>query len=96
LQETILGRPLPAGKEVEASESLATLVGRLGPNRRVLFRLMTPPGIVAEEPGWVVVKVMVPGLQPMHGDHLLPFLGGPLWGRRSFAEWATIPPHPFP
>jgi len=44
----------------------------------------------------MVLKVVVPGLQPMHGDHLLPFLGGPLWAPRRLADWQTMPPHPFP
>jgi hypothetical protein len=38
---------------------------------------------------------MVPGLQPMHGDHRLPFLGGPLWQPRAAAEWSKMPPHAF-
>lgn len=86
-----VGRPtLP-----DLPESLAVLVERLGPDRPVLFRLLTPPGIAAEIGDWVVLKVLVPGLQPMHGDHLFPFLGGPLW-RRGLGEWANMPPHPFP
>lgn len=57
----------------------------------VLFRAMTPPALT----GWSVLRVMVPGLQPLHGDHHLPFLGGPLWGDRPIAAWADVPPHPF-
>jgi hypothetical protein len=75
---------------------LPTLAARLGPDRPVLFRLLTPAGIAADIPGWAVLRVLVPGLQPMHGDHLFPFLGGPLWAPRDPREWAAIPPHPFP
>jgi hypothetical protein len=40
------------------------------------------------------MRVIVPELQPLHGDHRMPFLGGPLWNR-PLAAWTTIPPHPF-
>ena len=43
-----------------------------------------------------ILRVLVPGLQPLHADHRVPFLGGPLWRPRGLAEWAAIPPHPFP
>ena len=56
---------------------------------------MTPPALAQHDLDWVVVRVMIPGLQPMHGDHALPFLGGPHWRGRSLAAWAKIPPHPF-
>ena len=59
-------------------------------------RLMTPPGIASARLGWCVVRVVVPGLQPMHGHHALPFLGGPLWAPRPLADWANVLPHPFP
>ena len=53
--------------------------------------------------GMKVVKVFVPGLQQLHGDHLAPFLGG----KRLYSDWAqqysTLEPnetfsypHPFP
>jgi ribosomal protein S12 methylthiotransferase accessory factor len=77
-------------------EDLPRLIERLGPEHPVLFRNLTPPA-VAEWPGdWYVLRVLVPGLQPMHGDHRLPFLGGPLWGSRSLSDWSHMPPHPFP
>jgi hypothetical protein len=44
----------------------------------------------------VVVRVLVPGLQPLHGHHGYPFLGGSLWAPRSAEEWRAVPPHPFP
>ena len=75
---------------------LPALIERLGPDRPVLFRNMTPPGIAAEVPDWYVLKVLVPGLQPLHGSHYLPHLGGPLWRPCGLAEWAGMPPHPFP
>jgi len=80
----------PAG-----SQALAALVRRLGDARAPVFRLMTPPALAHHDDAWVVVRVMIPGLQPMHGDHSLPFLGGPAWGGRPLAEWTTIAPHPF-
>jgi hypothetical protein len=69
---------------------------RLGAARPVLFRVLTPPGLAAARAGWVVLRVLVPGLQPLHGHHGLPFLGGPLWAPRRLDDWRTMPPHPFP
>ena len=40
--------------------------------------------------GWHVLRVMVPGLQPLHGNHLLPHLGGPLWAPRGWKEWSAM------
>jgi hypothetical protein len=42
------------------------------------------------------MRVLVPGLQPLHGHHGYPFLGGPLWSPRSIGEHDRVPPHPFP
>lgn len=58
-----------------------------------LFRIMTPPEFVARD--WVVARVIACGLQPLHGDHRMPFLGGPMWGQRSPSQWDTMLPHPF-
>ncbi len=77
-------------------EDLPRLVERLGPQRPVLFRLLTPPPLSTEKMGWVVVRVLVPGLQPLHGNHQLPFLGGGLWRPRTLRDWNEMPPHPFP
>jgi ribosomal protein S12 methylthiotransferase accessory factor len=77
-------------------EDLAALRERLGPGRPVLCRGMTPPALAQESLGWQVLRVVVPGLQPLHGDHRLPQLGGPLWAPRGLADWSAIPPHPFP
>jgi ribosomal protein S12 methylthiotransferase accessory factor len=98
LAATVLGRPGPCGADTGADrvEDVAALAERLGPERPVLFRDLTPPGIAAERLGWSVVRVVVPGLQPLHGHHALPFLGGPLWAPRGWADWANVPPHPFP
>ncbi|MFN7802733.1 MAG: YcaO-like family protein [Planctomycetaceae bacterium] len=74
-------------------EDLATVQERLG-SRRVLVRSLTPPGVLAVDEPWRVVRVVIPGLQPLHGDHRLPFLGGPLWNR-PIATWRDQPPHPF-
>ena len=113
LADTVLARAEPADSGTAdrassavathepAMEPLATLVDRLGPERPVLVRLMTPPALASPgaghggESGWVVVRVMIPGLQPLHGDHRLPFLGGPAWGDRAISSWAAMPPHPF-
>jgi ribosomal protein S12 methylthiotransferase accessory factor len=97
LRETVLergGRPEPDGGDFER-EGLQHLRERLGPDRPVLFRNLTPSGLADRFPGWIVYRVVVPGLQPLHGDHRLPFLGGPLWAPRSYADWTSIPPHPF-
>ena len=98
LAETPLATAPPAGEDAAAGlvEGLDDLLRRLGPDRAPLFRLMTPPGVVAAAPQWQVVKVVVPGLQPMHGHHDLPALGGPLWAPRGLDAWRTMLPHPFP
>ncbi len=77
-------------------ETLSQLVERLGPDRPVLLRDMTPPALASEGLGWHVLRIVVPGLQPLHGDHRLPHLGGPLWAPRGLNEWRQAPPHPFP
>jgi ribosomal protein S12 methylthiotransferase accessory factor len=76
-------------------ESLTDLQAKLGPLRPILFRNITPPILPDESPPWIVLRVLIPGLQPLHGDHRLPFLGGPLWNARLLAVWAAMPPHPF-
>jgi ribosomal protein S12 methylthiotransferase accessory factor len=98
LRRTVLGRRGLPGTDAEADcvEDVAALVKRLGPDRPVLFRNLTPPGIAMERLGWCVLRVVVPGLQPLHGHHALPFLGGPLWAPRGWKDWADMPPHPFP
>lgn len=80
----------------EQPEGFLALVERLGPNRPVLFRNMTAPGVAQEHPEWYVLKVVVPGLQPLHGVHRLAHLGGKLWAPRGLAEWSSMCPHPFP
>ena len=96
LATTCLARAVPPRTSAEAQpESLASLGARLGPDRVPLFRVMTPPAFAVRALEWCVVRVIVPGLQPMHGDHALPFLGGPAWGDRPIAAWADVPPHPF-
>jgi ribosomal protein S12 methylthiotransferase accessory factor len=87
--------PPAADDEAERSEGVAELRARLGEDRPILFRNLTPPGLAGPFPGWLVLRVVVPGLQPLHGDHRLPFLGGPLWGTRPCSDWAAMPPHPF-
>jgi ribosomal protein S12 methylthiotransferase accessory factor len=77
-------------------EGLSALRARLGPGRPILFRSMTPPTIAQTLPDWLVLKVVIPGLQPIHGDHRLPHLGGSLWGDAPIADYGRIPPHPMP
>jgi ribosomal protein S12 methylthiotransferase accessory factor len=97
LARTPLGSAGGATSEGEGTaEAVAELAERLGPLRPILFRHLTPPPLAAERLGWVVLRVLVPGLQPLHGHHGYPFLGGPHWAPRSLAEWRTMPPHPFP
>jgi ribosomal protein S12 methylthiotransferase accessory factor len=97
LGHTVLDRPVPASSEDEgAHEPFAALAERLGPGHPVLFRLLTPPGISAAGEPWLVLRVLVPGLQPLHGHHGYPFLGDPLWAPRAAGEHDGVPPHPFP
>jgi ribosomal protein S12 methylthiotransferase accessory factor len=84
------------GATVADCETLERLVDRLGADHPVLFRSMTPPALASQRLGWLVVRVVVPGLQPMHGDHALAHLGGPLWAPRGLLDWRGVPPHPFP
>jgi ribosomal protein S12 methylthiotransferase accessory factor len=98
LARTALARTVPPGPDTDAesTEDVAALAARLGPDRPVLFRNLTPPSLAAERLDWYVVRVVVPGLQPLHGHHALPLLGGPLWAPRGWRDWANMPPHPFP
>jgi hypothetical protein len=98
LSRTILGQPARPGSDVDAgrTEDAARLADLLGPDRAVLFRNLTPPGIAMERLTWCVLRVLVPGLQPLHGHHGVPFLGGPLWAPRCWKDWADMVPHPFP
>jgi ribosomal protein S12 methylthiotransferase accessory factor len=98
LRTTVLHRAGSASSSAEenAIEDLPSLVDCLGASRPVLFRLLSPPGLTAAGLDWIVLRVLVPGLQPMHGHHGYPFLGGPLWAPRGIDEWPALPPHPFP
>jgi hypothetical protein len=97
LAETVLhrGKP-PAGQTDPGLEGLGVLLDRLGRDRPVLFRNLTPPPIAQGSRDWYVVRVLLPGLQPLHGNQQFPHLGGPLWAPRGLADWAAVPPHPFP
>jgi thiazole/oxazole-forming peptide maturase SagD family component len=98
LRTTVLNRASLAEPSPEESvvEDCQALVERLGESRPVLFRQVTPPALIVEGLDWIVLRVLVPGLQPMHGHHGYPFLGGPLWTPRGIDEWRSTPPHPFP
>jgi ribosomal protein S12 methylthiotransferase accessory factor YcaO len=97
LRQTVLDRAGAAtvGEE-DALEPFAALQQRLGPAHPVLFRLLTPPGISAAGDPWLVLRVLVPGLQALHGHHGYPFLGGSLWAPRGIGDHDAMPPHPFP
>jgi ribosomal protein S12 methylthiotransferase accessory factor len=88
-----------AGPALEASvppdETLACLCEQLGESHPPLVRNLTPPMLVGQGLAWRVVKVVVPGLQPLHGDDRFAHLGGPIWSPRGLAEWSQLPPHPF-
>jgi hypothetical protein len=93
---TPLARPTRASStEHQGVESLSVLLERLGPAHPVLARSMTPPAVATAAEDWYVLKVLVVGLQPLHGSHALPQLGGPLWAPRDLADWAETLPHPF-
>lgn len=94
LQKTVLRRAVSPKQGEGSRETLGLLCERLGKDRPPLFRIMTPPAIARDCNDWPVVRVVVPGLQPLHGDHHRPHLGGPLWAR-PISAWAEIPPHPF-
>lgn len=93
LRETALARAKQGRGGGGAREPLGALLERLGPGRPALFRILTPPGLAGE---WLVLRVLVPGLQPLHGNHALAHLGGPLWAPRGLREYVSMPPHPFP
>jgi len=97
LLRTVLDRAGPATGETDSpDESLALLYGRLGERSPVLMRNLTPPLPAGTGLDWRVVKVIVPGLQPLHGDDRFAHLGGRLWSSRGLKEWSETPPHPFP
>ena len=50
----------------------------------VLVVDLTTPDV--REVGFRVVRVLIPGLQPLHGDHCYPFLGGTS-GPRFHSDW---------
>jgi ribosomal protein S12 methylthiotransferase accessory factor len=97
VEQTVLRRPCkPPSRISSEPETVRYLSDRLGKDRPVLFRVMTPPGIAQEFSDWHVLKVVVPGLQPLHGTHEFPHLGGELWKPRGLADWQSMPPHPIP
>jgi thiazole/oxazole-forming peptide maturase SagD family component len=96
LNRTILNRARPASRDTASpDESLPVLCERLK-EHSVLVRNLTPPMLAANGLDWRVVKVIVPGLQPLHGADRFAHLGGRLWMPRDLKEWGKILPHPFP
>jgi thiazole/oxazole-forming peptide maturase SagD family component len=98
LRETELNRAFAAHDFTMemVHENGDALQERLGAAHPVLFRQVTPPGLAQEGLDWIVLRVLVPGLQPMHGHHGYPFLGGPFWAKRDLSDWRSMLPHPFP
>jgi hypothetical protein len=97
LQRTALSRArLPSEVSVYPEETLSLLCERLDESSPVLLRNLTPPMLVGDGLDWRVVKVIVLGLQPLHGDDRFAHLGGRLWLPRGIEEWSQAPPHPFP
>lgn len=77
----------PDGSDASVVEPLSALAAKT----TILYRLMTPPGLSDR----LVLRVLIPGLQPLHGSRAFAHLGGPLWAPRGLAEWAALPPHCF-
>jgi ribosomal protein S12 methylthiotransferase accessory factor len=97
LQRTILhSAGFASEPAVPSDETLQLLSERVGRTSSVLVRNLTPPVLVGQGLEWRVVKVVVPGLQPLHGDDHFAHLGGALWLPRSLKDWTHEPPHPFP
>jgi thiazole/oxazole-forming peptide maturase SagD family component len=98
LARTVLERATGSsnGGDEAAVEGLPQLLERLGPSRPVFFRHLTPPALLAHKLDYLVCRVLVPGLQPLHGHHLMPYLGGPLWAPRGLRDYEKLTPHPFP
>jgi hypothetical protein len=80
LAYTVLHHPTPAVADAEAdgAESFAALAERLGSERPVLFRNLTPPALAAEGLGWAARGAGAGG-------------GG---GGRQGGPWSTWPPLP--
>ena len=95
LEATVFARtPLPEDPdERRRVEPLARLLERLP--HPPLFRLLTPPSVSHHAPGLVVVRVIAPGLVPLHADHRFAHLDVPFWRTRPLSEWDAHPPHPF-
>lgn len=94
LRATVLHRASAPEGPAGGVETLGVLRERLGAAHPVLIRIMTPPFVAQEWGGWSVLRVVVPGLQPLHGNDAWPHLGGPLWTKPT-TDWPTTMPHPF-
>jgi ribosomal protein S12 methylthiotransferase accessory factor YcaO len=96
LDRTIFNRTRSSSEEpASPDEDLQLLCERLQ-QHPVLVRNLTPPMLIEQGLDWRVVKVIVPGLQPLHGDERFAHLGGRLWLPRGPEDWSKAPPHPFP
>jgi ribosomal protein S12 methylthiotransferase accessory factor YcaO len=97
LERTVLNVARPASEDpIPADENLSVLCERLASLGPVLVRNLTPPILLGHGLDWRVAKVIVPGLQPLHGDERFAHLGGHLWSQRPLDEWNKMPSHPFP
>ncbi|MEK7484131.1 MAG: YcaO-like family protein, partial [Planctomycetota bacterium] len=99
LSQTLFQKPVKpplSSLDLSSTENLEILTQRLGPTHPVLFRNMTSPSVAQLFPEWYVLRVVVPGLQPLYGNENFPLLGGPLWQEKTVQDYLkTIPPHPF-
>jgi ribosomal protein S12 methylthiotransferase accessory factor len=89
LSETCLAHADHSQEDGRTDDPIHRMIARLP---SLAIRHATPPALI--DRGYAVARVVIPELQPLHGDHRFPFLGGPLW-RRPIEAWPTIPPHPF-
>jgi len=91
------------GRVLDDIDHCVTCLGRAG--YEVIVADVTTPDIA--EVGLSVVRVIVPGLAPLHSNHLRPFLGVrrifevPFrleWNRRGWSPESGLNPfpHPFP
>lgn len=77
----------------DATETLDGIRKRLGPEKPILFRILTPHFVAQHFPEMLVARVLIPGLRPLHGDHQYPYLGSA--NRELTSAWSRIAPHPF-
>lgn len=98
LSKTIFGKKHRLQNEPfqRKTESISLLQERLGKNHPILFRNATPPAIAQEFPFIYVLRVLIPGLQPLHGNENFPLWGSPVWQEKNINPLEqSFLPHPF-